>query len=70
MRDPKGITVKSITTARASRSCGSAGRNMSAFQGKKLCFLDDVVSTGGTIDAVLELAEARSALRFPSSPAP
>ena len=24
--------------------------------GKKVCFLDDVVSTGGTIDAVLELA--------------
>lgn len=28
-----------------------------AFQGKKLCFLDDVVSTGGTIEAVLALAK-------------
>ena len=27
------------------------------FRGKKLCFIDDVVSTGGTIDAVLEMAK-------------
>ena len=29
----------------------------SHFTGKKLCFLDDVVSTGGTIEAVLALAK-------------
>jgi adenine phosphoribosyltransferase len=27
------------------------------FQGKKLCFVDDVVSTGGTVDAVLLMAK-------------
>ena len=35
----------------------SAREKYEAFQGKKLCFLDDVVSTGGTIDAVLALAK-------------
>ena len=29
----------------------------SHFQGKKLCFLDDVVSTGGTIEAAFALAK-------------
>ena len=37
---------------------GALGReNTSAFQGKKLCFVDDVVSTGGTVDAVLLMAK-------------
>lgn len=55
MRDPKGITVKSITTAER-QELWIGREKYERFQGKKLCFLDDVVSTGGTIDAVLEMA--------------
>ena len=55
MRDPKGITVKSITTAEK-QELWIGREKYERFQGKRLCFLDDVVSTGGTIDAVLEMA--------------
>jgi adenine phosphoribosyltransferase len=55
MKEPKHITVKSITTEDPQRLW--IGREKyERFQGKRLCFLDDVVSTGGTIDAVLAMA--------------
>ncbi len=56
MQEPKGISVQSITTA-AKQELWIGKEKYSRFTGKKLCFLDDVVSTGGTIDAVLQLAK-------------
>ena len=55
MIEPKGISVQSITT-HGKQELWIGKEKYQAFQGKKLCFLDDVVSTGGTIDAVLQLA--------------
>ncbi len=56
MRDPKHIKVRSITTQGEQQLC--IGREKyERFQGKKLCFIDDVVSTGGTVDAVLAMAK-------------
>ena len=56
MVDPVGVTVESITT-KGKQELWIGKEKYEYFSGKKLCFLDDVVSTGGTIDAVLELAE-------------
>ena len=56
MIDPKGISVQSITTA-AKQELWIGKEKYSRFTGKKMLFLDDVVSTGGTIDAVLQLAK-------------
>lgn len=56
MVEPKGIKVKSITT-HGEQELWIGKEKYAAFQGKKLCFLDDVVSTGGTIEAVLALAK-------------
>ena len=55
MVDPVGVTVQSITT-QGKQELWIGKEKYQHFVGKKLCFLDDVVSTGGTIDAVLELA--------------
>lgn len=55
MVDPVGVSVKSITT-HSMQELWIGKEKYQHFVGKKLCFLDDVVSTGGTIDAVLELA--------------
>jgi len=55
MVDPKGIEVQSITT-HGKQELWIGREKYEAFCGKKLCFLDDVVSTGGTIEAVLKLA--------------
>lgn len=56
MRDPKHISVQSITTE--SRQNLWVGREKyEPFIGKKLCFVDDVVSTGGTVDAMLAMAQ-------------
>ena len=55
MVDPVGVSVKSITT-HGMQELWIGKEKYQHFVGKKLCFLDDVVSTGGTIDAVLELA--------------
>ena len=67
MVDPKGVTVQSITT-HGQQELWIGREKYRHFQGKKLCFLDDVVSTGGTIEAAFALAK-RSAWRSPSSPA-
>lgn len=56
MTEPMGVTVKSITTNHQ-QELWVGKEKYAPFIGKKLCFLDDVVSTGGTIDAMLELAE-------------
>lgn len=56
MVDPKGVAVQSITT-RGKQELWIGREKYEAFVGKKLCFLDDVVSTGGTIEAVLALAK-------------
>lgn len=56
MIEPQGVSVQSITT-HGKQELWIGKEKYQHFTGKKLCFLDDVVSTGGTIDAVLELAE-------------
>lgn len=56
MVEPEGVLVKSITTDKV-QELWIGKEKYQDFVGKKLCFLDDVVSTGGTIDAMLELAE-------------
>ena len=56
MVDPKGVTVQSITT-HGQQELWIGREKYSHFQGKKLCFLDDVVSTGGTIEAAFALAK-------------
>ena len=56
MIDPKGVTVQSITT-HGQQELWIGREKYGHFQGKKLCFLDDVVSTGGTIEAVFALAK-------------
>lgn len=55
MVDPVGVSVQSITT-HGKQELWIGKEKYQHFTGKKVCFLDDVVSTGGTIDAVLELA--------------
>ncbi|MGN0866668.1 MAG: phosphoribosyltransferase family protein [Oligosphaeraceae bacterium] len=55
MIDPVGVTVDSITTTHQ-QELWIGREKYQAFTGKRLCFLDDVVSTGGTIQAVLALA--------------
>ena len=55
MVDPVGVSVQSITT-QGKQELWIGKEKYQHFVGKKLCFLDDVVSTGGTIDAMLELA--------------
>jgi adenine phosphoribosyltransferase len=56
MIDPVGVSVQSITT-HGKQELWIGKEKYAAFQGKRLCFLDDVVSTGGTIEAVLALAK-------------
>ncbi len=55
MIDPVGVTVDSITTTHQQELWIGKEKYL-PFVGKRLCFLDDVVSTGGTIQAVLALA--------------
>ena len=56
MVEPQGVLVKSITTDKI-QELWIGKEKYEQFVGKKLCFLDDVVSTGGTIDAMMELAK-------------
>ena len=55
MVEPQGVTVESITT-HGKQELWIGKEKYQHFTGKRVCFLDDVVSTGGTIDAVLEMA--------------
>ena len=54
MIDPVGVEVTSITT-HGKQELWIGREKYARFRGKTLCFLDDVVSTGGTIDAAMEL---------------
>jgi adenine phosphoribosyltransferase len=56
MKEPKHIVVKSITTEDP-QELWIGKEKYGPFQGKKLCFIDDVVSTGGTIEAVLAMSK-------------
>lgn len=56
MIEPKSIEVQSITT-QSKQELWIGKEKYERFQGKRLCFLDDVVSTGGTIESVLKLAK-------------
>lgn len=56
MQDPKHVVVKSITTE-DQQELWIGKEKYEQFIGKKLCFLDDVVSTGGTVDAMLAMAK-------------
>ena len=56
MVEPQGVTVESITT-HGKQELWIGKEKYQHFTGKRVCFLDDVVSTGGTIDAVSALAE-------------
>ncbi|HML45364.1 MAG TPA: phosphoribosyltransferase family protein [Clostridia bacterium] len=56
MKEPKHISVQSITT-QGTQELWIGKEKYERFQGKKLCFIDDVVSTGGTVDAALAMAK-------------
>ena len=56
MKDPKHVQVQSITT-QGKQELWIGKEKYEHFQGKKLCFVDDVVSTGGTVDAALMMAK-------------
>ena len=56
MIDPVGVKVESITT-HGQQELWIGREKYERFVGKKLCCLDDVVATGGTISAALELAD-------------
>ena len=56
MVEPQGVTVESITT-HGKQELWIGKEKYQHFTGKRVCFLDDVVSTGGTIEAVLKLAK-------------
>ena len=56
MIDPVGVEVTSITT-HGKQEFWIGKEKYERFRGKKLCFLDDVVSTGGTISAAMELTK-------------
>lgn len=55
MQEPRHICVQSITT-QGQQELWIGREKYGQFVGKKLCFIDDVVSTGGTVDAVLSMA--------------
>ena len=56
MIDPLGVEVESITT-HGKQELWIGREKYASFLGKNLCFIDDVVSTGGTIEAVMALAK-------------
>lgn len=56
MKEPKHVLAKSITT-QGQQELWIGKEKYQQFQGKKLCFVDDVVSTGGTVDAALAMAK-------------
>ena len=56
MKDPKHVLVDSITT-QGKQELWIGREKYEQFKGKKLCFIDDVVSTGGTVDAALVMAK-------------
>lgn len=60
MRNPIGVTVNSITTANEQKLY--LGENDSEFlRGKKVLIVDDVISTGNSLDALERLVEQTGA---------
>lgn len=55
MKEPRHIVYESITT-QGKQELWVGREKYERFQGKKLCFVDDVVSTGGTVEAALSMA--------------
>ncbi len=56
MKTAKHITLQSITTE-GSQKLWYDAQDIPALQGKKVMIFDDVISSGGTIDAVLNFAQ-------------
>jgi adenine phosphoribosyltransferase len=56
MKDPKHVVYESITT-QGKQELWVGKEKYERFQCKKLCFVDDVVSTGGTVDAAMSMAK-------------
>ena len=56
MRDPFGVTVKSITTAKEQHLYLS-GDDAAAMKGKRILIVDDVISTGESLHALEKLVE-------------
>lgn len=57
MRNPVSVTVKSITTANE-QTLHLGQREVSAIRGKRVLILDDVISTGESLEALEKLVEA------------
>ena len=60
MRDPFGVTVKSITTAKV-QTLYLDGDDLNYLKGKRVLLVDDVISTGESIHALEQLAEKAEA---------
>ncbi|MDR0500922.1 MAG: hypothetical protein LBG97_06750 [Coriobacteriales bacterium] len=56
MKDAVSISVQSITDAKEQTLCLD-GKDADLLRGKRVCFVDDVVSQGGTLNAIFRLAE-------------
>ncbi len=56
MKNPRHVSARSITT-QGQQELWIGQEKYEQFKGKKLCFVDDVVSTGGTLEAVLLMAK-------------
>ncbi len=56
MKTPKSIEVESITTAGGQKLWYDL-EDVTAFKDKKIMLFDDVISTGGTLRALLQFAE-------------
>ncbi len=60
MKDPISVSVKSITTTEL-QALYLDGTDIPKLQGKRVCLLDDVVSTGGSLIALSQLAKKAGA---------
>ena len=61
MRDPIFVSLRSITTTHE-QDLYLDGRDLPKLSGKRVCLLDDVVSTGGSLKALEALAEKAGAI--------
>ncbi len=60
MKDPVSVSVRSITTF-TDQKLYLDGSDIEKIKGRNVCLLDDVVSTGGSLHALNELAEKAGA---------
>lgn len=61
MQDPLCVTVNSITTQKQQILCLD-GKDARALRGRSVAIIDDVISTGASVDAVEELMREAGAL--------